>query len=176
MRRREAGLALAALSLPALSTVTWAKLPPRALSQLLPDLRVWGSGEFRRFGFLVYEATLWAGEDEPLVPPLALGLTYRRTIDGQAIARASVDQMRRFDASDAQLARWGRQMQALFPDVKPGDSIVGVQLPDRARFFFNDQPLGDISDPAFARAFFAIWLDPRTSEPGLRSALLRRPG
>ena len=31
----------------------------------------WGSGEFRHFGFLVYEATLWAGGDDPLRPPLA---------------------------------------------------------------------------------------------------------
>jgi hypothetical protein len=51
---------------------------------------------------------------------------------------------------------------------------VGLQLADRARFFFNEQPIGEIDDPAFARAFFAIWLDPRTSEPSLRSALLKR--
>ena len=63
----------------------------------------------------------------------------------------------------------------MFPDVKPGDSIVGHYLPDGARFTFNEQPLGSIDDPAFARAFFAIWLDPNTSEPDLRAALLTRP-
>jgi hypothetical protein len=171
MRRREACLALAA----AMPLAGWAKEPPQALSAVLPALRPWGSGEFRRFGFLVYEATLWAGEGERPVPPLALGLTYKRNIEGKAIAEASVDQMRRFDASDAQLARWGQQMAGLFPSVKPGDRIVGLQLSDRARFFYNDQPLGEINDAAFARAFFAIWLDPRTSEPSLRTALLTRP-
>ena len=108
-------------------------------------------------------------------PPLALSLTYKRNIDGKAIAEASVDQMRRFDASEVQLTRWGSQMQALFPNVKPGDQIVGLQLSDRARFFFNDQPIGEIADTEFARSFFAIWLDPRTSEPKLRDALLKRP-
>jgi hypothetical protein len=66
-------------------------------------------------------------------------------------------------------------MAGLFPSVKPGDRIVGLQLSDRARFFYNDQSLGEINDAAFARAFFAIWLDPRTSEPSLRTALLTRP-
>lgn len=171
MRRREAAVALAAM----VPLALWAKELPQALSAQLPALRPWGSGSFRKFGFLVYEATLWAGEGEQLAPPLALGLTYQRSIKGQAIAEASVDQMRRFDASAAQLARWGEQMAGLFPNVKAGDRIVGLQLADRARFFFNDQPLGEVIDPAFARTFFAIWLDPRMSEPGLRSALLKRP-
>lgn len=171
MRRRDIGLALAAWPL-----VVWAnKEPPQAVSALLPGLRAWGSGKFRKFGFLVYEATLWAGESEQPTPPLALGLTYTRHIEGKDIAEASVDQMRRFDVNDAQLERWGQQMMAIFPDVKPGDRIVGLQLPDRARFFYNDQAIGEIDDPAFARAFFAIWLDPRTSEPSLRTALLQRP-
>jgi hypothetical protein len=34
---------------------------------------------------------------------------------------------------------------------------------------------GEIAEPEFARLFFAIWLDPRTSAPDLRAALLRRP-
>lgn len=170
MRRRDAGLALLALPL-----VAWGKDAPVSLATVAPNLRPWGSGEFRRFGFLVYEARLWASESGPVKPPLALSLTYKRNIDGKAIAEASVDQMRRFDASEVQLTRWGSQMQALFPNVKPGDQIVGLQLSDRARFFFNDQPIGEIADTEFARSFFAIWLDPRTSEPKLRDALLKRP-
>jgi hypothetical protein len=135
-----------------------------------------GSGEFRRFGFLIYEATLWAGETGSPRPPLALQLTYRRTIAGKAIAEASIEQMRRFGPGEAQLAQWGEQMMRLFPDVKPGDRILGQQLPDQARFFHNERPLGVIEGSEFAAAFFAIWLDPRTSEPALRSALLGRAG
>lgn len=171
MRRRDFSVALAALPFASLAMASL-----KALSNELPILLRWGSGEFRRFGFLVYEATLWASEAEPLKPPLALSLTYKRNIEGNAIAEASVDQMHRFDASAAQLARWGKQMQAVFPDVKPGDQIVGLQLPDRARFFFNEQLIGEIVDADFAANFFAIWLDPRTSEPGLRTALLKRAG
>ena len=138
-------------------------------------LKRWGSGEFRRFGFLVYEATLWAGGDDPLRPPLALKLTYKRNISGRDIAEASVKEIRKLGGADeARLAGWGEQMARIFPDVRPGDHILGLQLPDAARFFFNDRSIGTIDDPAFARAFFAIWLDEKTSAPDLRAALLKR--
>ena len=136
----------------------------------------WGTGEFRRFGFLVYEATLWAAGDDPLRPPLALKLTYKRHIAGKDIAEASVKEIRNLGIADsAQLKRWGEQMGRIFPDVKPGDHILGLHLPEGARFFYNDQPAGTVDDPAFARAFFAIWLDSKTSAPDLRAALLKRP-
>ncbi|PKO88727.1 MAG: hypothetical protein CVU16_13400 [Betaproteobacteria bacterium HGW-Betaproteobacteria-10] len=136
----------------------------------------WGTGEFRRFGFLVYEATLWSAGDDPLRPPLALKLTYKRHIAGQDIAAASVKEIRNLGMADsAQLKYWGEQMNRIFPNVKPGDQILGLHLPEGARFFYNDQPAGTIDDPAFARAFFAIWLDSKTSAPDLRTALLKRP-
>ena len=136
----------------------------------------WGSGEFRRFGFLVYEATLWAGADDPARPPLALKLTYRRNISGRDIAEASVKEIRNLELVDeARLKNWGEQMGRIFPDVRPGDQITGVHLPGVARFFLNERSIGDIDDPAFAEAFFAIWLDPQTSAPDLRAALLKRP-
>jgi len=138
--------------------------------------RRWGSGEFRRFGFLVYEATLWAGSDDPLRPPLALKLTYKRNISGRDIADASVKEIRNLGVADeARLKGWGEQMVRIFPDVRSGDHIVGLHLPDEARFFHNDRSIGTIDDPAFARAFFAIWLDAGTSAPDLRAALLKRP-
>lgn len=172
MRRREAALALATWPLLGMA----ADAAPVALAGSPVPLHRWGSGEFRRLGFLVYRAVLWAGAGVAPQPPLALGLTYARTIAGKAIAEASVDQMRRFGSSEADLERWGTQMAAVFRDVTPGDQIVGLQLNDQARFFLNDKPIGDIADPAFAQNFFAIWLDPRTSEPSLRTALLKRPG
>lgn len=138
-------------------------------------LRRWGSGEFRRFGFLVYEATLWAGDD-PQRAPLTLRLDYKRAIAGADIAAASVNEMRRIGADEAQLRGWGQRMARLFPDVKPGDHIVGHYHAAGAVFMQGERELGRIDDPDFARAFFGIWLDPRTPAPALRDALLRRAG
>lgn len=144
-----------------------------AFSDLLAGLKPWGRGEFRRFGFLVYEASLWAGED-PLRPPLALRLDYKRSIKGQVIAEASVKEMRRFASDEDMLKDWGVQMARIFPDVKDGDSILGVYRPEGASFYQGERLLGSINNPAFAQAFFSIWLDARTSAPDLRTALLKR--
>jgi len=147
--------------------------PVHAFSDLLAGLKPWGRGEFRRFGFLVYEASLWAGDD-PLRPPLALRLDYKRSIKGPVIAEASVKEMRRFVGDEDTLKEWGVQMARIFPDVKDGDSILGVYRPEGAAFYQGERLLGAINNPAFAQAFFSIWLDARTSAPDLRAALLKR--
>lgn len=149
--------------------------PASANSEAVAGLKRWGSGEFRRFGFLVYEATLWAGDD-PQRPPLALRLDYKRNIEGKAVAEASVKEMRRFVSDEALLRQWGEQMQRIFPEVKPGDHILGVYRQDVVRFYQDDRLIGVIGTPGFAEAFFAIWLDARTSAPDLRMALLRQSG
>ena len=65
-------------------------------------------------------------------------------------------------------------MTGLFPDVQAGDTIIGEYRSAGAGFHYNGRLLGHIEDTAFARAFFAIWLDARTSAPALRAALLQR--
>lgn len=153
--------------------VVWAPLL-RAETQLFPAglaLNKYGSGEFRRFGFLIYEAVLWAATD-PVKPPIALELTYRRAIPGRKIVDASVEQMRDLGANENSLSAWAEAMAAIFPDVSPGDQITGIYRSDSAIFFYNNRPIGQIDDPEFARLFFGIWLDSRTSEPRLRNQLL----
>lgn len=167
-RRRALAWTLAAGPLLALSAGARAQADP------LAGLRRWGSGEYRRFGFLVYEATLWAGSD-PQRPPLALRLDYKRRIEGQAIAKASVEEMRRFVTDESLLPAWGEQMQRIFPDVKPGDHLLGLHRGEGASFFQAGRLIGQVDSRAFADAFFAIWLDERTSAPQLRQALLSRP-
>lgn len=138
-------------------------------------LRRWGSGEFRRFGFLIYEATLWAGDD-PQQPPLLLRLDYRRDISGADLVAASIREMRRTVADEARLREWGGRLARIFPDVKAGDHLIGHYLPEGARFVQDGRELGWIGDPDFARAFFGIWLDSRSSAPELRAALLQQAG
>ncbi len=165
--RRSLLLALLALPLAGMAGAAPAVAP-------FPGLRRWGSGTFRRFGFHVYDATLWAGDD-PLRPPLALRLDYKRSIAGKAIAEASVNEMRKLGADVPQIEAWGAEMARIFPDVRDGDHLVGLWQPEGARFLQGDRVLGDVDDPAFARAFFGIWLDERSSAPALRAALLTPP-
>lgn len=142
------------------------------------DLQRLGEGTLRWFGLKVYDATLWAaGGVADFSAPLRLELRYARALSGAAIAERSDEEIAQLGyGTPQQRASWLHAMQRLFPDVAAGDALAGEHLPGRgARFTRNGRPLGEIADPAFSRAFFSIWLDPRTRAPALRAQLLGRP-
>ncbi len=158
----------------ALSAAAMVELPGTLESEGAP-LRLLGSGRMSWFGLHIYDAALWA----PRSPvgfdtPFALVLRYTREFKGERIAERSVVEIERLGYRDRQqLARWGEAMKRLFPDVRAGEKLTGVYRPGRgAAFYHDDRPLGAIDDPEFARAFFSIWLDPRTREPKLRERLM----
>ena len=56
---------------------------------------------------------------------------------------------------------------------KEGDRLTGVVTPTKAsKFFYNGAYRGEVSDPAFADAFFGIWLSEKSSQPRVRNLLL----
>ena len=139
----------------------------------LPEAQLVGRGQFSRFGFSVYEARLWAplGRYTP-ERAFALSLTYSRTIAGERLVQASLDEMQKLQAPIADSQAWRADLERVLPNVVPGDSITAVYHPGQgAVFFHRDQQTGRINDD-LAKHFFGIWLDPRTSEPSLRQALL----
>lgn len=141
----------------------------------VPAARLAGAGTYRWFGLKIYDAELWVGEaGYRSDAPFALDLRYARTLSGVKIAEASRDEIRKLGiGTTAQQDVWLASMARLFPDVAEGQRITGVFRPGAgARFYFNGKLLGDIADAQFAQAFFAIWLDPKTSAPELRKALL----
>lgn len=151
--------------------------PPEVVAEL-PGASAQGEGRLRFFGMRVYDIRLWARKgalaaDWPALP-LALEIEYARALDGAAIAERSLEEMRRQAEIAADTgANWLAEMTRLFPDVRAGDRITGVQRPGSgARFFVNGRLRGEVLDAEFARLFFGIWLSPRTSEPALREALL----
>ncbi|MFJ2982494.1 MULTISPECIES: chalcone isomerase family protein [unclassified Pseudomonas] len=143
----------------------------------LPEARQVGSGEFTWFGLSVYTARLWsASSPQGWQQPFALELIYHRALSRDTLVQASLDEMRRLaerPLPPATLERWTQAMQGAFVDVQPGMRISGVYLPGQgSRFYVDGQLRHEVADPAFARAFFAIWLDPRARDPQLRQRLL----
>ena len=173
------GAGLIALALPLLATahhqrVDAPPLPP-AVAALAPGVQAQGGGELRHFGFRVYNGWYWGpGHDWSLAAPFALDLHYHRTLAGAGIAERSVEEIAKLGlGTPAQIARWGEAMRGIFPDVRAGDRLTGVFLPPGVvRYFSNGRAIGEIADPAFARAFFGIWFDPKTSRADFRAKLL----
>jgi len=159
------------------STDSRAPAPP-PVSEVITDPRLAGEGSLRWFGLKLYDARLWTGPggfapDRFASRPFALELRYGRAIDAQTIARASIEEIERLGFGDrAEREAWLQAMRRLFPDVRAGDRLTGVNRPGRGvSFFYNDRPVGAVDDPRFATAFFSIWLDPRTIAPQLRAQL-----
>lgn len=151
---------------------------PATMGNAYAGLKPLGEGRLRVLLFDVYDATLYTTGDKWSQDQLfALDLRYLRNLNGKDIAERSVTEMKGQGFNDpARLKRWGEEMARIFPDIKPGDRLVGVSLPGGGARFYNDQKLlGVVADPEFAKAFFAIWLSDRTSEPSLRRKLLKLP-
>jgi len=154
---------------------------PAYITHDIAGARPAGSGRLTWFGLHIYDARLYVPERGIDIHDLAsqrfaLELTYARRLRGSAIAERSRDEIEKLKlGSDEQLAEWQRQMSKIFPDVAAGQTLTGVHLAGMATRFYSDgRYIGAIDDPAFGRAFFAIWLDPKTSAPRLRTELLQR--
>jgi hypothetical protein len=187
--RRRALLAAAAGATLGLVTGAKAQTRPGAAARPVPSeltafgpagtgWRLQGSGVLRFFGFKAYDAYLWSvgGNVNPLLgnQPFALEIEYSTSLRAEEIVNVSLVEMARVRRlSEEQVKTWNQEMQRSFPSVKPGDRLLGVQVPAAGtRFFHNGRLVSEISDPAFGNAFFAIWLDEQTKRPELRRDLL----
>jgi hypothetical protein len=168
---RARAAALTAAVAVACAGLGWA---PAQASQAAP-LREIGAGSLHWFGLHVYDARLAvAGERFDPAQPFALTLRYARELSGERIAEASIEEIRRLGfGTPEDHRRWLDAMRRAFPDVRRGDELTGVSLPGRgAQFALNGRPIGSVDEPEFARAFFAIWFDPRSRARELRASLL----
>lgn len=143
----------------------------------LPGARLVGSGELKVWGLSIYGARLWSAaarfDDQQ---PFALEITYHRAVSRDRLVSISLEEIQRLSGGDltaTQLAQWQAQMQQAFVDVQAGARITGVYLPGQGcRFYVGERLQHVVRDEAFARAFFALWLDPRSRNPELRQQLL----
>lgn len=147
-----------------------------AWQEALPGARLVGSGELKVWGLSIYGARLWsAGARFDDRQPFALEIIYHRAVSRERLVSISLEEIQRLSGSvsAAQLDQWQAQMQQAFVDVQAGERITGVYLPGQGcRFYVGERLQHTVPDEAFARAFFAIWLDPRSRNPELRQQLL----
>ncbi len=142
------------------------------------DLQHCGSARLKVLFWEVYQSHLFtpANSCAEEARPLYLEIEYLRDIKGSALVEQTAKEWREQGLESPEQARWLEQLDALWPDVASGDRI-GLYLDRRgeATFYFNDQPLGRISEPSFGRDFVGIWLAENTTRPNLRQQLLGQP-
>ena len=154
----------------------WAQdtLPQSARAQLHTPLATVGSGTYRRFGLSVYHATLWAPDGVwDAAKPYALELHYTRSVSKETLVDTVTDDIHDQNVADeVTLARWGKVLNAVLPNVVDGDTITGLAIPGKeSQLFYNGRKIASIDDQAFSHAFFDVWLG-ETADEGLRNKLL----
>jgi hypothetical protein len=142
------------------------------IDEALNSARLQGSGKLTWWGFHVYDASFYRGSSLNS-PEFALDLRYQKSFTGHAIANRSIDEMKKLGISESQAQAWARQLTSILPNVEPGQSLTATYIPKQGTtFYFDGKSVGQISGADFSKAFFGIWLDPKTSAPKLREQLL----
>lgn len=163
-----------------LLSLVWAPVLVLALSAPLlavPQLETVGQGSYRYMFWQLYDARL-ASSDGNFInyqqsTPLLLELTYKRNISRDQFIKATIDEWKKLkQSSSEQQQQWAEQLAELWQDVRKGDQLAAVLLPNNTvEFYFNGNKTGVLADEAFGPAFFNIWLDSATSAPKLREQL-----
>ncbi len=153
--------------------ISYAEIPP--VDRYVNNAVEKGTARLKYLIWNVYDATLYmADSQDETNQSFALKLDYLIDLKGADIATRSIKEMREqgFD-DEAQLLKWEEEMKNIFPDVKSGESITGIRDNNGHTIFYkNNSKIGQVSDPAFTKAFFDIWLSPQTSQPAMREQLL----
>jgi hypothetical protein len=142
---------------------------------VLPQPKMVGQGRLHVFMLPIFDATLYAPDGRySFERPFALRLQYLRPVSGHDITVHTLREMRRQGFKDEQqLKLWSKAMDAIFPDMRAGQSLIGVR--DKSAhtlFYMGGRDIGSIASPEFTPLFFNIWLGPKTSQPRLRLKLL----
>ena len=159
------------LVLGAFTKISLAKEPPH-IKSMMGQVQLQGLGRLNFWGFHVYDANLYRGAAKDS-QEFALELKYQRSFSGEAIASRTAEEMKNLGVADAQATSWGKELASILPNVEPGQTIAAVYIPKQGTsFFYEGKRISQIQGADFAKAFFGIWLDSKTSVPKLRAELL----
>lgn len=159
------------LVLGAFTHISLAKEPPH-IKSMMGQVQLQGLGRLNFWGFHVYDANLYRGTAKDS-QEFALELKYQRSFSGEAIASRTAEEMKNLGVADAQATSWGKELASILPNVEPGQTIAAVYIPKQGTsFFYEGKRISQIQGADFAKAFFGIWLDSKTSAPKLRAELL----
>lgn len=145
---------------------------PSVLPPHLSTAKLQGSSRLTWWGLHIYDASLYR-VGSMTSSEFALDLQYQKSFSASSIANRSVEEMKRIGVPDAQAALWGRELNAFLPNVESGQTLTALYSPKQGTtFYYEGKQIAQIPGTEFSKAFFGIWLDPKTSVPKLRTELL----
>ncbi len=156
------------LLIPAMASATLPELAP-----VIRAAQPVGSAQLRAWWMDIYTASFWSDSGSWQKTPYALSLTYAMGFTPEEMADRTAKEMKRVSSLSADArAAYARQLKAIWPEIMAGDRLTALAQQDRTSFYHNGRLVGSIDGPEFMQAFFAIWLSPDSSEPGMQRQLL----
>lgn len=141
------------------------------VNQQIVQAEVVGEGRLVYWGFNLYDAQLFASKESQ--GGYALDLQYLRQFEAQDLYKQTLEEMEKMGVTKEKRALWDQQLSKAFKTVKKGDSITAIKKSrDLTQLFHNGLLISEIRGEELSKAFFGIWLHPRTSVPKLRQSLL----
>ena len=141
----------------------------------LDELKKVGEAKLRVLFWDVYNSSLYSrtGQYQADTFPQALKIHYLRDIDAKDLLDRTQDEWEKLGIEKATFSPWIPLLNAIFPDIKKGDTLLlNVNKNQQSEFFFNGKTVGKISDQAFGKSFLRIWLDEKSSYPKVRNKLI----
>ncbi|PWQ93976.1 chalcone isomerase family protein [Leucothrix arctica] len=138
-------------------------------------LKTVGKAEMRWLLFPLYQVELKTadGRYQQNQYPQTLDILYRRNIDKQDLLTATDNQWQRLGIGMAQRQQWITQLGSIWPSIKRGDKLgFNIAADGSNNFSYNGKNIGGVNDAKFGESFLAIWLSPKTSQPGVRQLLI----
>ena len=91
-----------------------------------------------------------------------LSIRYNIPVKQRRLVDIAVEEWQRMKhVREDQRKDWTRRIESIWPNLRPGDQLTAYRQQDGpTRFYFGDRVLGEVADPMFGPAFFAIWLGP----------------
>jgi hypothetical protein len=151
-------------------------LPLPVQQQVAVPLKKVGEGTYRKFGFSIYHAVLWAPDGTWRADkPYALELRYMRGLSKDTLADSTIDDIHDQGAADDEtMTRWSAGIKRVMPAVQDGDIMIGLIIPNKVGLLYlNGVQIGKTQDNALSKAFLNIWLG-KDADEDLRNELLNQ--
>jgi hypothetical protein len=99
-------------------------------------------------------------------------IEYLTDIKSKDLIERTIEQWQHIGLKESEYQKYVITLEAIWPNIKEGDSLALLMQKEKSVFYFNDKYLGTIDDPNFGQMFIDIWLSKNTSQPSLREELL----
>lgn len=145
---------------------------PHYLAAELKPATLQGSGKLTFLGLHIYDAALYRSTKTPSTD-FALDIRYQKSLSGATLNSRTIAEMKKLGVPDEQVHIWGNELAGFMPNIESGQNLTAVYNAKQGTIFiFEGKKIALMRGDDFAKAFFGIWLDPKTSVPKLRGSLL----